>query len=164
VTRPPEDRESRSKQGQWWQRWGQWLWRQQTTTETAGEGNNCKAIVAKDKLSAEGGLSDTNIILGWLYTFRTLTISLPDHKFIAWMAAIQKMITLKRSTPKDPDTTIRKKWDTWDYPLDLPLPKLPAIPSLPQHKAKVHHNQQDVCMKELELMKEILEKANKEST
>ena len=108
MTRPPEDRESRSKQGQWWQRWGQWLWPRQTTTETAGEGNNCKAFVAKDKLSAEGGLSDTNIILGWLYTFRTLTISLPDHKFIAWMAAIQKMITLKRSTPKDPDTTIRK--------------------------------------------------------
>ncbi len=28
------------KQGQWWQRWQQWLLQCQTTTETAGAGNN----------------------------------------------------------------------------------------------------------------------------
>jgi hypothetical protein len=67
----------------------------------------------------------------------------------------------KAQHSKRPEHNHQKKWDTWDYPLDLPLPKLPAIPSLTQHKAKVHHNQQDVCMKELELMKEILEKVNK---
>ena len=59
-----------------------------------------KAMVAKDKLLAEGGLSETKVILGWLFNFQTLTVSLPDHKFIAWIAAIQKMITPKCTTLK----------------------------------------------------------------
>jgi hypothetical protein len=63
-------------------------------------------MVAKDKLLAEGGLLETKGILGWLFNFRTLTISLPEHKFIVWTSAIQKMITLKRTTLKDLDTTI----------------------------------------------------------
>ncbi len=63
-------------------------------------------MVAKDKLLAEGSLSETKVILGWLFNFRALTVSLPDHKFITWTAAIQKMITLKRTTSKDLDTTI----------------------------------------------------------
>lgn len=45
-------------------------------------------MIAKDKLIAEGGLSETKMILGWLFNFRTLTIFLPDHKFIAWTTAI----------------------------------------------------------------------------
>ena len=30
-------------------------------------------MVAEDKLTAEGGLSEPKIILGWLFSFRTLT-------------------------------------------------------------------------------------------
>jgi hypothetical protein len=63
---------------------------------------------AKVKLLAEGGLSEPKVILSWLFNFRTLTIFLPDHKFIAWAEAIQKMITLKCTTLKDLDTTIRR--------------------------------------------------------
>jgi hypothetical protein len=40
----------------------------------------CKPIVAKDKLTEEGGLSEMKMILGWLFNFWTLTIFLPDHK------------------------------------------------------------------------------------
>ena len=64
----------------------------------------CKTMVAKDKLLAEGSLSETKMILGWLFNFRTLTVSLQNHKFIAWKAAIQKMITSKHTTSKDLDT------------------------------------------------------------
>jgi hypothetical protein len=64
-------------------------------------------MIARNKLTAEGGLSETKMILGWLYNFRTLIVSLPDHKFIAWMAAIQKMVTSKRTTSKDLEMTIR---------------------------------------------------------
>ena len=63
-------------------------------------------MVAKDKFSAEDGLLETKVILGWLFSFRTLAVFLPDHKFIAWTAAIQKMITSKCTTSKDLDRTI----------------------------------------------------------
>ena len=41
-------------------------------------------MVAEDKLAAEGGLAKTIVILGWFFNFRTLTVSLPEHKHIAW--------------------------------------------------------------------------------
>ena len=41
-------------------------------------------MVAFEKLIAEGGLTETKMILGWLFNFRTLTVTLPEHKYIAW--------------------------------------------------------------------------------
>ena len=49
-------------------------------------------MVAEDKLKAEGGLSETKTILGWLFNFRTLTVSLPEHKYIAWSNDLRQMI------------------------------------------------------------------------
>ncbi len=41
------------------------------------------------------------MILEWHFNFRTLTMTLPEHKHIAWSAKIKKMInggkTLKKS-------------------------------------------------------------------
>jgi hypothetical protein len=65
-------------------------------------------MVARDKLLAEGSLSETKIILGWLFNFRTLNISLLDHKFITWMAAIKMKITSGHTTLKEIDTTIKQ--------------------------------------------------------
>jgi hypothetical protein len=45
-------------------------------------------IIAHDKLKAEGGLVETKVILGWHFNFRTLTVSLPEHKHIAWSGEI----------------------------------------------------------------------------
>jgi hypothetical protein len=42
-----------------------------------------KKMVAEDKLTAEGGLSETKVILGWEFNFQTLTVKLPEHKHIA---------------------------------------------------------------------------------
>jgi hypothetical protein len=47
---------------------------------------------ARNKLIAKTGLSETNIILGWLLNFRTMTISLPENKFIAYSRTISEMI------------------------------------------------------------------------
>jgi hypothetical protein len=41
-------------------------------------------MVVQDKLKAEEGLAETNIILGWHFNFCTLTVTLPKHKHIAW--------------------------------------------------------------------------------
>ncbi len=40
-------------------------------------------MVAEDKLKAEGGLVETKVILGWHFNFRTLTVTLPEHKYIS---------------------------------------------------------------------------------
>ncbi len=60
----------------------------------------CKKMVAEDKLIAEGGLAETKMILGWHFNFRTLTITLPKHKYIAWSCKIQQMIKTRRTTKK----------------------------------------------------------------
>jgi len=54
----------------------------------------CEKMVAEDKLEAEGGLAETKVILGWFFNFRTLTVSLPEHKHIAWSCDIKQMIDL----------------------------------------------------------------------
>ena len=118
-----------------------------------------KTMVAKDKLAAEGGLSETKMILGWLFNFRTLIVSLPDHKFIAWTAAIQKMITSKRTTSKDLETTIGRMGHVgfvipWVHHF---LSRLRSLHYRCKNRRFITVN--DICMKDLELMKEILEKA-----
>jgi len=68
------------------------------TIKVAARPNNvnepipCKKMVAEDKLKVEGGLSETKTILGWLFNFRTLTMSLPEHKYIAWSNDLRQMI------------------------------------------------------------------------
>ena len=64
-------------------------------------------MVAEDKLKAEGGLSETKIILGWLFNFCMLTVSLlPNHKYIAWSNEIKQMIRSRRTMKKQLESTI----------------------------------------------------------
>jgi hypothetical protein len=42
----------------------------------------CKMTVAKDKLLAKSGLSETKVILGWHFNFRPLTISTKPMAYI----------------------------------------------------------------------------------
>ncbi len=118
-------------------------------------------MVAKDKLLAEGGLSETKVILGWLFNFRTLIVSLPDHKFIAWTAAIQKRITSKHTTSKDLETR-NNHWTNEHVGFVIPwvyhfLSRLRSLHYRSKNQQFITVN--DTCMKDLELMKEILEKA-----
>jgi hypothetical protein len=65
-----------------------------------------KSMVARYKLKAEGGLTETKTILGWLFNFRTLTVTLTKHKYITWSAEIQKMIHTNKTTKQDLESTI----------------------------------------------------------
>jgi hypothetical protein len=63
-------------------------------------------MVAQEKLKAEGGLAETQIILGWHFNFCTLTVTLPKQKHIAWSSKIQTMIATSRTTKKALKSTI----------------------------------------------------------
>ena len=55
---------------------------------------------------ANGGLSEMKTILGWLSNFRTLTVSLPEHKYIAWLNEMRQMIRSRRTTKKQLESLI----------------------------------------------------------
>jgi hypothetical protein len=57
-------------------------------------------MVAQDKLKAERGLAETKVILGWHFNFRTLTVTLPEHKHIAWSTEIRKMLANGRTSKR----------------------------------------------------------------
>ncbi len=63
-------------------------------------------LVAKDKLTAEWGSSETKIILRWPFNFGTLTVTPPEHKHIAWLQEIQLMIQMHKTTTKLMESTI----------------------------------------------------------
>ncbi len=65
-------------------------------------------MVAQDKLKAEGGLAETKVILGWIFNFWMLTVTLPKHKHIAWSGEIWTMINSGKSTKKALKSTIRR--------------------------------------------------------
>jgi hypothetical protein len=60
----------------------------------------CKTMEAMNKLHLEGLLKETKTILGWHINFRQLLIKLPDNKFVAWTAAIEKFLGDRASTAK----------------------------------------------------------------
>jgi hypothetical protein len=70
-------------------------------------------MIAKDKLAAEGGSSETKIILGWHCNVRTLTLTLLKHEFIAWSAESQQMISM---SPKHQRKHSNQQSDKWDMP------------------------------------------------
>ncbi len=67
-----------------------------------------KKMVAEDKLTEEGGLAETKVILGWHFNFRTLTITLPKHKYIEWLREIQQMIKRWHTTKKQLESLVKR--------------------------------------------------------
>jgi hypothetical protein len=63
-------------------------------------------MAARHKLDAEGLLEETKMILGWMWDFRRLTISLPTNKFTAWTEGIIEMMNSKNLMGKTLETTI----------------------------------------------------------
>ena len=64
------------------------------------------ALLNKDKMSAEGALEETKIVLGWKLDTRRLMISLPDHKYEAWTGQIREILQTKRVTAKTLETVL----------------------------------------------------------
>ncbi len=65
---------------------------------------------ARNKLEAEAGLVECKTILGWLVDKRSLQLSLPNNKLVAWTAITMEVIK--------EDGQWQKKWraslDVWD--------------------------------------------------
>ena len=64
------------------------------------------ALLNKAKMSAEGALEETKIVLGWKLDTRHLLISLPDHKYGAWTGQIKEILKTKRVTAKALETVL----------------------------------------------------------
>ncbi len=112
-------------------------------------------MVAKDKLTAEGGLAETKVILGWHFNFRTLTITLPEHKYIAWSCEIQQMIKTWHTTKKQLKLTIGCLGHVgfvvpWVYHF---LSRLRSLLAQTRNKRTISINKK--CTKDLELMQGI---------
>ena len=66
-----------------------------------------ESVLALNKLEAEGGLSESLIVLGWCYGTRRLLVSLPNHKFTA-QAVISNAISSNRILPGDLETLVNR--------------------------------------------------------
>jgi len=63
-------------------------------------------MAALAKLLAEARLEETKTILGWVFDFRRLLISLPENKFTAWSETIQTILDNGRVTAKELERNI----------------------------------------------------------
>ncbi len=55
-------------------------------------------IMSFEKMQAEGGLEETIMLLGWILDTRRLLVSLPENKYIAWIAQIDEILSSGRVT------------------------------------------------------------------
>ena len=65
-----------------------------------------ETMEAMKKLEAEALLQEIKMILGWKINFCQLLVKLLENKFIAWTAAIVKMLKEGTSTAKNLKTNI----------------------------------------------------------
>jgi hypothetical protein len=61
---------------------------------------------ARNKLVAEATPEEIKLILGWKMDFRSLIISLPDNKHIAWSKSIQELLVKDSAKAKELETLI----------------------------------------------------------
>ncbi len=112
---------------------------------------------ARDKLKAEAGLSKTKMILGWMFDFRRLLISLPENKFIAWTTNINKLLVDGSSTAKELESTIGRLGHFALVVLGVHhfLSRLRELHQLATHRRSIRLS--DDCRKDLLLMLRFLE-------
>ncbi len=120
-------------------------------------------MIAKDKLTAEGGLSETKIIIGWYFNFRTLAMTLREHKYIAWSREFKLMIQARKTTKRILELTIRcmshvGSMIPWVYHF---LSRLRSLLAHTWNRRVINIDKK--CTKDLELMQLILHKAKMES-
>jgi len=57
-----------------------------------------RPLLAPDKLEAEGRPSERQVVLGWMVDTRTLTVSLPRDKFLAWQSDLASSVKERATT------------------------------------------------------------------
>ena len=63
-------------------------------------------MAEKKKLLAEAGPDEIKVILGWLFTFRGLTVYLPENKYVAWNCAIKDVLVANKTSYTELHTII----------------------------------------------------------
>jgi hypothetical protein len=79
-----------------------------TSRPHAGDAEPIKRreLVSKPKLIAEGGPAEAQIVLGWTLNTRSLLVILPSDKFEAWSSDLRVIISERRGTFGELETTI----------------------------------------------------------
>jgi hypothetical protein len=118
-----------------------------------------KKMIAEDKLTVEGGLLETKTILRWYFNFRTLTVTLPEHNYIAWSREIKLMIQAPKTTKKTLESTFRCMGHVsfvipWVYHF---LSHLRSMLARSWNRRVININNK--CAKDIVLMQSILDKA-----
>ena len=113
---------------------------------------------ARAKRKAEAGLIETKIILGWLLNFWTLTITLPENKYIAYSTAISEMIECGWTTKAELETNIGR----WVH-IGLILPFIHHFLSrlrllLRRLSNRRSNNLNEQCIADLQFLQSALEK------
>ena len=63
-------------------------------------------MAEKKKLLAEAGPEEVKTILGWVFNFRKLTVSLPANKYVAWSNSIKDLLTANKTSFKELESLI----------------------------------------------------------
>ncbi len=116
-------------------------------------------MVAQDKLKAEGGLAKLKVILGWLFNFPALTVSLPEHKHITWSGENQSMLDRRRTTKKALESMIGRLGHVgfvipWVFHF---LSRLKTLLRCAQNRQTIAMNKE--CKDDIVLMLKLLKKA-----
>jgi hypothetical protein len=115
-------------------------------------------MAARHKLWADGLLEETKMILGWMWDFRRLIISLPINKCTAWTEGINKMIKNKNLTAKILKTTIGR---LTHVSMIIPavhhfLSQLHELHFRAKNNNQCLTNIPQICIDDLDLMKKFL--------
>ena len=116
-------------------------------------------MAALNKLIAEAGLEEENTILGWLFNFRKLLISLPENKYTAWSDGIKEMMEEGKAKCSDLETLVGR---LTHLSMVIPgvnhfLSRLRDLHIRSKNRRSIKIS--DVCMADLDLMLFFLGKA-----
>ena len=118
-------------------------------------------IIADDKNEAEGGPEEIKICLGWRLNTRSLTVSLPDHKFKAWTSQIDELLN-QRSSSEKTLASVLGRLENVATMIAMMGHFLSNIRHLQIQALKKNHNVllSNQVKKDLQLSKEFIKKAN----
>ena len=116
-------------------------------------------MAALNKLIAEAGLEEQKIILGWVFNFRKLLLSLPKNKYLAWSESITEMMEAGSSKYSELDTLVGR---LTHLSMVIPgvnhfLSRIRDLRTRSKNRRSIKIN--DLCMADLDLMLFFLGKA-----
>ena len=119
-------------------------------------------MVSITKLTAELGLSETKIILGWHYNTRRLLISLPKDKYVAWSSQLQHLL-LKKKTNHNELKTLIGRLDHTSSVMSLArhfMERLRFAKEKTADRPKMPYTLNQTCLNDIKIMQMVLDKAS----